>query len=754
MAGDFELLSTFITVRTRGVQRVLSDLARVRRAAQNIQVNLTPNRTVRGDSPASTQARNEDRARRERIAAFEEEQRELNQHLRSMQLAEAASLRQRAANFARTLRERVNAIRKTNADERRLLADQEKRRRVIAQQINSISLEAGFIAPFTRLAGNILRITNAFREMARAAGFSALAVRGAGIAGAAFAVTLRAMQVLVNLLGAGLRAVASVITGALRIAFSTILGPSLAFLRVIRQLISNMPILAAIVGTLLTRSLVRVTQEFQRLTAAFEFAFGSRAGAEFQQIINLAQRLGIPLTVVADNYARITSAARDAGIAQQDLRNLVEGIGAASAALSLDQERVNGLFFAFEQIISKGKLSAEELRRQIGDRLPGAFTLAARALGVTTERLDQMLEVGAVRSDQFIAAMGRQLLRSFGPQAQKQAQRLTATLARMNNELQLTFLALATRVEPGITRVVERFRRMIVLIRNSAAFRAFGDAIVSVLDTIDRNFLFITDAIRRFLAQVAPVFQRLGRLILIVNTVAIGGMIEAFRRLQPLAATVLERIEQGFSRLVGVDFSPMRANLESILVILNNMPLIFELIELRVKAVGLAVRNWFETQFAGTIFLARLLGDTFDLTLMDATTESGQRLLGIQREIALVTAEIEQRMKGAFDPTLFGPFIRVLRDVQDRVQLALVPDGPIGSNIGRNALQDVGRVVTSAGGIGAAAVSARRNRGEDDLSVIANFIRSIDSKVADMPDAVEALVRAGVLALPGGGLTR
>ena len=55
---------------------------------------------------------------------------------------------------------------------------------------------------------------------------------------------------------------------------------------------------------------------------------------------------------------------------------------------------MHGAFLALGQMISKGKVQAEELRGQLGKRLPGAFQLAAKAMGMTTAALDKFMADG------------------------------------------------------------------------------------------------------------------------------------------------------------------------------------------------------------------------------------------------------------------------------------------------------------------------------------------------------------------------
>ncbi|EPW0596963.1 tape measure protein, partial [Shigella sonnei] len=77
-----------------------------------------------------------------------------------------------------------------------------------------------------------------------------------------------------------------------------------------------------------------------------------------------------------------------------------------------------GILKAFEQMASKGKIQAEELRGQLGDRMAGAFQLFARSLGMTTEELDKAMKDGKVLSKDVFpkvsAEMGRMIDKAGG----------------------------------------------------------------------------------------------------------------------------------------------------------------------------------------------------------------------------------------------------------------------------------------------------------------------------------------------------
>lgn len=111
-----------------------------------------------------------------------------------------------------------------------------------------------------------------------------------------------------------------------------------------------------------------------------------------------ADRLGQSFTGLVGTYARLRVAGDAANLSVDTQRKLFSDAAEAFTVLGLSQENVEGNFKAFEQSLSKGTIQAEELRGQLGDRLPGAFTKFAQAIGVSTAELNKLLEAGAVSS--------------------------------------------------------------------------------------------------------------------------------------------------------------------------------------------------------------------------------------------------------------------------------------------------------------------------------------------------------------------
>lgn len=200
-------------------------------------------------------------------------------------------------------------------------------------------------------------------------------------------------------------------------------------------------VLAEIPGAIVDAGL-----EIERLEQQFNFASGSIAGGaqELQFVRQEAERVGISFTAAAGGYSSLLAASRGTNVGIAETRELFLGIAEASAVLRLSQDEVAGALRAVQQIMSKGTLQAEEIRGQLGERIPGAFQIAARAMGVTTAELNKMLELGQVLSEDFLPKFGRQLRKEFGEAVPDAADSAAASFARMDNALERLEQAVAT----------------------------------------------------------------------------------------------------------------------------------------------------------------------------------------------------------------------------------------------------------------------------------------------------------------------
>ncbi|WP_199026647.1 tape measure protein [Ralstonia sp. ASV6] len=160
-----------------------------------------------------------------------------------------------------------------------------------------------------------------------------------------------------------------------------------------------------------------------------------KATAEFGFIRQEAQRLGLDLATVSKEYTKLAAATRGTTLEGQKTRDVFSAVTEASTVLGLSSEETAGALLAIQQMVSKGTVAAEELRGQLGERLPGAFQIAARAMGVTTQGLGHMLEQGGVAADVFLPKFAAELRKTFQDGLPAAMTSARAEFARLQNQV-------------------------------------------------------------------------------------------------------------------------------------------------------------------------------------------------------------------------------------------------------------------------------------------------------------------------------
>ena len=150
---------------------------------------------------------------------------------------------------------------------------------------------------------------------------------------------------------------------------------------------------------------------------AAQFVLGDEGAKRATDFVkNLANNTGVDQIETLSSFAKFSAGAGDMNADQKE--SLFSNVIGTSRLMGLNTEEINGILKAFEQMASKGKIQAEELRGQLGDRMAGAFQLFARSLGMTTEQLDAAMKNGKILSKDVLpkvsAEMGRMIDKAGG----------------------------------------------------------------------------------------------------------------------------------------------------------------------------------------------------------------------------------------------------------------------------------------------------------------------------------------------------
>lgn len=267
------------------------------------------------------------------------------------------------------------------------------------------------------------------------------------------------------------------------------------------------------------------TMKFDALNKQLEYATGSaaKAAVEFEFIRSVTKEMGLELFSSAEGFAKLAASTKGTRLEGEKTREIFKGVAAAAASMNLTADQTGGVILALSQIMGKGKVSMEELRGQLGERLTPAFAIAAKSMGVTTDKLEEMVAAG-LDSAAFLEKFGPALLQTFGPTAAGNVSTLAGQVTLLKNEFSELLLQIGTgenglggaaivvlqdlraaidkiqeamaSVDPVTIQAVQTaFSQLwgIVTAVAGGLFTALGD-VVGVLDTLLRGVTGVTTA--------------------------------------------------------------------------------------------------------------------------------------------------------------------------------------------------------------------------------------------------------------------
>jgi lambda family phage tail tape measure protein len=186
---------------------------------------------------------------------------------------------------------------------------------------------------------------------------------------------------------------------------------------------------------------------------------------------SVTRDLNIPQEVAIQGMTRLSAAVKGAGGTVTDSAFAFRAVSEAVKATGGNAEQADGALLALTQVFSKGKVSAEELN-QIAERLPGTFTLFAKAAGMTGPQLQKALQEGQVGLNdlmkflQLISTEYGQTALKIADSSQEAGARLSVAMKNMQLEvgralqpigasLQSAFADFITKITPSVVSAMK-----------------------------------------------------------------------------------------------------------------------------------------------------------------------------------------------------------------------------------------------------------------------------------------------------------
>ena len=268
-----------------------------------------------------------------------------------------------------------------------------------------------------------------------------------------------------------------------------------------------MGITSAFVGGLgLTELVGRFTQTAKELSQVEATLRNVSDGyldyAENMQFLrSVAQQYGQEQNALIGSFAKFSSAAKGAGMELATQQRIFRSLTKAAGAFRLTADQTSAVMLAVEQMISKGVVASEELRRQLSNVLPGSFQAmanAAQAAGIIATNSQEAL-MDAMKQGQVVAS---EVLPYFANELDKITSNasfdsLVSSVNRLSNawtqfvkNSQFTgfYQSMVDGLASALDGLGKHFKNFLILIGSSAigvAFKKIYDSSFGIIDNLN-----------------------------------------------------------------------------------------------------------------------------------------------------------------------------------------------------------------------------------------------------------------------------
>ncbi|MGX8110708.1 tape measure protein [Escherichia coli] len=286
------------------------------------------------------------------------------------------------------------------------------------------------------------------------------------------------------------------------------------------------------------RKIMEVGLKKEASQRAAQFVLGDEGAKRATEFVkNLANNTGVDQIETLSSFAKFSAGAGDMNTDQKE--SLFSNVIGTSRLMGLSTDEINGILKAFEQMASKGKIQAEELRGQLGDRMAGAFQLFARSLGMTTEQLDAAMKNGKVLSKDVLpkvsAEMGNMIAKAGG--WEKIINSTQTQLGRLSNSWNNNLALMFDGSQEGLTDFTRSLTNLLGSLggQSKNLGEHFGDLMKSMSNGID-DLTTISYRVQGFFDRVTLAYRELNDTQKAVADGIANGLLSALKGLAGIVA--------------------------------------------------------------------------------------------------------------------------------------------------------------------------------------------------------------------------
>ena len=161
----------------------------------------------------------------------------------------------------------------------------------------------------------------------------------------------------------------------------------------------------------LGRAFIETIVQTEQMRRGLNAIYGSATTTASQMafLMRTALSAGVAVGDISKSFISFSAATKSSNISLETTNALFAAVTRAAGTLGLSGEEVSGMLMALSQMASKGVVSMEELRQQLGERLPGALSMVAQGFGITEAALIDLVSSGQLAARDLFPALTKAL---------------------------------------------------------------------------------------------------------------------------------------------------------------------------------------------------------------------------------------------------------------------------------------------------------------------------------------------------------
>ena len=231
------------------------------------------------------------------------------------------------------------------------------------------------------------------------------------------------------------------------------------------------------------RGIPRVGIELDSVKASLESTMGSTAGmnSALKALDVEAERTGINIGTLRDNFKGFQASTSLAGVSLDSTWKMFTNLNTVITGLHLSADKANHTFLAISQMFNKSKVQSEELVKQLGNLLPGAFASFAASMDITTQELSKQMKAGSVFAKDTMENFLQYMATKFTPAFNASIDNLNANTGRMQSSFTRLQEAIYEKTAPAMNSFVKSVTETV---KSMTMFVQTGDNLANTLQTV------------------------------------------------------------------------------------------------------------------------------------------------------------------------------------------------------------------------------------------------------------------------------